>query len=83
MTSREKMFACTLASPEGEYSVELRAWNANEAEARFRELLASEGVDVPGAIEVRPSAGEPSPGTPGRAQRPAAIVADLQDVAVQ
>jgi hypothetical protein len=59
MTSREKMFECTLTSPDGEYRVYLRGWSGSEAELRFREILATEGIDARGPIRVRPSGTEP------------------------
>jgi len=51
--SRETFFECS-STVEGECRTGVvRAWNAEEARAAFREMLAVEGVTEPGAVIVR------------------------------
>ena len=53
MAKREEFFECTLASDNNEYRFHFRAWNAEDAEAHFREALHANGVAVPGTLLIR------------------------------
>ncbi len=51
-TTRESFFQCSFRSAHDHRTAHVRAWTASEAELRFREALAEDGVDEPGTIEV-------------------------------
>jgi hypothetical protein len=55
---REQFFECTFESGRNEYQFHCRAWNADEAEDRFRTLLASDGVLDQGTLLVRDLRGQ-------------------------
>jgi hypothetical protein len=62
--SREVFFECSSAL-EGELRTALvSAWDPQQAEVMFRDMLAAEGVNDPGEIVVTRLAGEVARGTP-------------------
>jgi hypothetical protein len=53
-TEREAFFECSFSGAHDHLTTLVRAWTADEAEDRFREILLEEGVREQGSIVVAP-----------------------------